>query len=358
MNINRNAMKINRFDKTVLPPCFEVDVDGNAEYIDYNPPIDGLDDSLDVNEYSVELLINPILNSQSSVYALCVKNPDDTKQTIGCVLPVSALDNDQPIRKGLANYYYAAFYVLLSRLEMLEDGDFSSNFEDNICVTVINKKLAGTDNPLPICIHSLRRFCYSYFQEKNHVAPVAGYNKELFFETKEQQCIYVNLTIPKLYSHPMVDRILRDLVDASNVTHRFVLLYQIVEFMLEDAIVHDVNVIYNKLMSNTITQSQYFDDISHIAKERTKIKNIFDECSVASSTDFAHFRTECKILLNDAGFVDSANKDGADLFYEFRNNMTHSYRRLYVFETQLTIVIQYFERVVLLIVGNYPREIL
>lgn len=350
-------MQINCFDKTCSVPCFEFDVDGNTEYIDYNPPIEDLDENIDVNEYAVELLINPILNGQSNVYALSVKKEDATKQTIGCVFPISALDSDQPIRKGLANYYYAGFYVLLSRLNELKEGDFSSNFEDNVCVAIINKRLASSNNPLPLCIHSLRKYCYSYFVEKNHVIPVKGYSKELFFETKNQQCIYVEMTIPKLYSHPMVDRIMRDLVNANNVTHRFVLLYQIIEFMMEDAIVQDVDSIYRKLMSHDINQSQYFEDINHISKERNRIKCIFDECSIATTTDFAKFRTSCKNLLNAAGFTDSAKKDNSDLFYEFRNSMTHSYRRLYMHENQMAEVIQYFERIVLLIVGNYPREI-
>ena len=350
-------MRINCFDKSGSLPCFEYDINGNTEYIDYNPPIDDLDENIDVSEYAVELLINPILNGQSNVYALSMKKEDGSKQTIGCICPISALDSDQPIRKGLGNYYYAGFYELLSRLKELKEGDFSSNFEDNVCVAVINKKLTGLDNPLPFCIHCLRKYCYSYFVENNHVDLVKGYTKDLLFETKNQQCIYVDMAIPKLYSHPMIDRIMRDLVNASNVTHRFVLLFQIIEFMMEDAIVQDVDSIYQKLMSHNINQSQYFDDINRIGKERYRIKCIFDDCSIAPTTDFAKFRKSCKRLLNVAGFTESACKDNSDLFYEFRNTMTHSYRKLYVHENLLAEVIQLFERIVLMIVGNYPREI-
>lgn len=350
-------MKITCFDTTGSIPCFGYDIDGNTEYIDYNPPIADLDNNLDINEYAVDLLINPILNGQSDMTALSVKKEDGSRQTIGYVFPVTVLDSDQPITKGLADYYYAGFYILLSRLEKIKEGDFSANFEDNVCVAVINKKLAHNEQPLHLCIHSLRKYCYSYFAENNHVLPIIGYNKELFFENPNQRTIYVDLSVPKLYNHPMVDRIMRDLVNANNVTHRFVLLYQIIEFMMEDAIVKDVDEIYQQLLHNIINQRKYFDDINRIGKENSKIKNIFELCEVSATKDFGRFRTACKKLLNLAGFTESAKKDNAELFYEFRNNMTHSYRRLYVHESLLVEVIQYFERIVLHIVGSYPREI-
>ena len=350
-------MKIISFNKSDSDSFFKYELDGIEETIDYNPPASEIDEKVDINEYSVELLINPILNGQSHIFALNQKIADQKKK-IGYVFPISALDNDQTQSKEIANYFYVAFYVLLSRLKDVKEGDFSDNFEGNVCVSVINKKLACSDNPLPLCIHSLRKFCYSYFTPENHIQPIKGYTKDRLLDNPNQKTIYVDLSIPQLYSHPMIDRIMRDLVNANNVTHRFVLLYQVIEFLMEDAIIKDIEDIYDKLSAHDITPSDYFEDVSHVSKERTRIKNIFNECNVLSSTEFASFRTACRLLLRKAGFSKDANSDNHELFYAFRNKMTHSYRRLYVHEQELVEVVQYFERIVMQIVGAYPRAIM
>lgn len=352
-------MKNLYFNKDVSSPYFEYDTpEGHRETIDYSLPVDKIDEDIDVNEYSVELLINPLLNLQSNVFALLVKHEDGTKQTIGYVFPVTVLDSDQVISAESSNYYYAAFYTLLSRLNRIKTtGGISSNFEDNICVAVINKKNSGCDNPLHLCIHSLRMYCYSYFVKDNSVQQIKGYKRERFFNNPDQKSIYVDLKEPKLYGHPMVDRLIRDLVNADNVIHRFVLLYQFIEFLMEDAISSDVENIIAKYTKGDRTSSEFFDEIAQTGKEKARIKKIFEDCNISGTPAFSNFRVAYRNLLKATGFEDDSSSKEHEVFYAFRGKMTHSYRRLYSQEHLLAETIQYFERLVLLIVGNYPREI-
>lgn len=230
------------FDKSGSIPGFEYSSNGESGFIEYYPSIENLEPDINIDNYVVELLINPMLSNESDVYFLSMKSSSDSRcnrQTIGAIVPILALDSDQEVDKFMDNYLYVAFWHLLKRLKSLKSGGFSDNFESNICVCIFSKKLMG-DNPLYLCIHSLRKYGYSYFEDNNNVLPIEGYSRELII-SNNQKSINIELKEPILYQHPIVDRILRDLKSASNVTHRFVLLYQIIELLMEDAIIQDVD---------------------------------------------------------------------------------------------------------------------
>lgn len=50
------------------------------------------------------------------------------------------------------------------------------------------------DNPLYLCIHSLRKYGYSYFEDNNNVLPIEGYSRELII-SNNQKSINIELTI-------------------------------------------------------------------------------------------------------------------------------------------------------------------
>ena len=351
-------MKIVSFNSNGSDPFFEYeDRNGGVNTIDYKPPIEDLDLSIQPPDYIVELLINPMLNNQSDIFKLCVKQANCTnadRQTVGAVFPVSALDCDQPVEKCICDFLYVAFWQLLERLEKLEKDEFSENFESNVCVCVFSKKHSKSDNPLHLCIHSLRKYGYSYFESNNMILPVKGYERNLIIQEK-QKSFNITFKEPILYTHPMVDRILRDLGTASNVTHRFVLLYQIIELLMEDAIVDDVDNIHNTLKSGGMSVNDYFENVGRISKEKARFKNIFDFCNItAKECDL--FKIACSTLLQIAGYKKFSTSE-PELFYNFRNQMTHSYRRLYAHKTELCETVQHFEQIVLLIVERYPRSL-
>lgn len=350
-------MDIVCFDRSGSTPAFEYKLNGSSEFIDFLPPIDDLDSDIQVNDYVVELLINPMLSNESDIYSLCmIRNDDSTKkQSIGAIFPVSALDSDQQLRKGLCDYLYVAFWHLLDRLKSIKAGDFSSNFESNVCVVVFSKRLVGTDNPLHMCIHSLRKYGYSYFEAFNKVVPIEGYSRDIIIQPSQKN-IVVEVSEPILYGHPIIDRILRDLKSANNVTHRFVLLYQVVELLMEDAISQDVVRIYNMLQRHVISTNDYFEKVSRVSRERARVTTIFDLCTI-NANDCKKFRDSCRTLFTLAGFIDDFTTNDSDLFYNFRNKMTHSYRALYAHKASLSETIQHFELIVLLIIERYPRLI-
>ena len=349
-------MKIVSFNKEYPDPYFEYeDGEGVVNSICYNLPIDDLSDDIHVSDYSVELLINPMLSNQSDIFRLYVKQEDQSKcdrQTVGAVFPVSALDSNDSIDRWLCEFLYVGFWQLLERLNNVKDGDFSDNFESNVCVCVISKNLTKSDKPLHLCIHSLRKYGYCYFVENNSIKQVSGYKRERIIPANKKS-FNIEFKEPILYSHPMVDRILRDIGGASNVIHRFVLLYQIIELLLEDSVVEDVQKQYRIFISRGTSVNNYLEDIVRLHKEKERIKNIFKYCNIKDS-ECDGFRKSYKNLLRKAGY-NSIKEDLPNSFYDFRNQLTHSYRRLYANKLELCETIQYFEQIVLLIVERYPR---
>lgn len=349
-------MKIVSFNKEYPDPYFEYeDGEGVVNSICYNLPIDDLSDDIQASNYSVELLINPMLSNQSDIFRLYVIQDDKSKcdrQTVGAVFPVSALDSNDSIDKWLYEFLYVGFWKLLERLNNVKDGDFSDNFESNVCVCVISKNLTKSDNPLHLCIHSLRKYGYCYFVEHNSIKQVSGYKRERIIQANKKS-FNIEFKEPILYSHPMVDRILRDIGGASNVIHRFVLLYQIIELLLEDSVVEDVKKQYRIFISRGTSVNNYLEDIVRLHKDKERIRKIFEYCNIKDS-ECEGFRKSYEKLLGKAGY-NSMKENLPNSFYDFRNQLTHSYRRLYAHKLELCETIQYFEQIVLLIVERYPR---
>ena len=168
-------MKSVKFNKENGINSFSFDGNGNIESFEYKPSIAHLWNGLDKNKFIVELLINPILNRESDIYEL---RGVDNKRA-GYVFPVSVLDTEMDLTpyQYIENYIYVAYWTLLERLKDIQPDAhcFSDCFEDNVSVIIFHKETIGHTNPLHLCIHTLRKYCYSYFEDNNRIKPIDGY---------------------------------------------------------------------------------------------------------------------------------------------------------------------------------------
>lgn len=306
---------------------------------------------IDINSFDVQLLINPMLNRESSdIYSLDVKGRDGR---IGFVFPISVLDSelvasDCPTR--FENYVYAAFFTLLERIKSIEDGSslFSENFEDNICVCVINRREVPDEHPLHLIIHSLRKYGYSYFVDYNSVKAVEGYKRENVRCTGTR-ALKVKIGEPRTYSIPIVDVLLRHLPNASNLVHRFVLLYQFIEALLDIQTQKDIQAEIETFHQQR-SCNDFLNNVKNIDSEIVRLRTIFDSCHI-NGHDCADFKSSCDVLFNIIGYP--YTKGDADRFYAFRNQMTHSYRAMQSYQEELADTIQQFERLVMIILERY-----
>lgn len=325
------------------------DVSGEFEY---RFSTKSLWNSIQLEDFEVQLLINPLLNRESNVYDL----RDELNKTVGYLFPISLLDSDSDFSdyRNINNYVYVAFWELLKRIPTVNENKefFSDNFEDNVCVCVFHKASVNTTCPLRNCIHSLRMYGYSYFTECNNIKPVDRYRSKLYFHKRENKN-HLKFSEPSLYKNPIIDSILRALPKADNLTHRFVLLYQVIETLFEEIASKRIDEEIKRFTGKQIPCNDFQDNIKQLSSEKTKISKIFKCCEKLENSDEAKLFLESCLHLFDLVHYSPSNKGLKEIFYSFRNQMTHSYRNLDFYQEELSETIQYFELLILRIVETY-----
>lgn len=325
------------------------DVSGEFEY---RFSTKSLWNSIQLEDFEVQLLINPLLNRESNVYDL----RDELNKTVGYLFPISLLDSDSDFSdyRNINNYVYVAFWELLKRIPTVNENKefFSDNFEDNVCVCVFHKASVNTTCPLRNCIHSLRMYGYSYFTECNNIKPVDRYRSKLYFHKRENK-IHLKFSEPSLYKNPIIDSILRALPKADNLTHRFVLLYQVIETLFEEIASKRIDEEIKRFTGKQIPCNDFQDNIKQLSSEKTKISKIFKCCEKLENSDEAKLFLESCLHLFDLVHYSPSNKGLKEIFYSFRNQMTHSYSNLDFYQEELSETIQYFELLILRIVETY-----
>lgn len=332
------------------------DENGTDFCFEYYPSINGLWHNLNTSDFDVQLLIHPFLNKESNVFVL-ESNLGERTETVGFIFPVSVLDSDsfETNRDADNNYLFVAYKVLLERLDEIKQSAVSlaECFEDNICVCVLNRRTIGPERGIWSCIHSLRKCGYSYFVANNNYKEVEGYTINMYKELIPSSKIYVDFFIPSMYSDPIIDGIIRALPKADNLVYRFILLYQIIEFLISKSVSTSINEAISAYKTvPSCSENDFLEKINHIRKERGVINEIWDNCKISSAGCSKLFNQHCKHLYDMAN-VATTQKDGGDLFYSFRNFMVHSYRHLNPYIKELADTIFYFEQVVLTIVEKY-----
>lgn len=334
------------------------DDEGIDYCFEYYPSVEGLWNDIDLKDFDVQLLIHPFLNKESNVFALN-SNIKTEGETVGYVFPVSVLDSDSFEAKRPAdnNYLFVAYQVLLERLNKINilENSLAKCFEENICVCVLNLRTIGTNRGVWDCIHSLRKYGYSYFEEKNMIKEIDGYSIRSYKSLLPGSRMHVDFSIPSMYSDSIIDGILRSLPKADNIVYRFILLYQIIELLISKKVSRSINdAIKNYWASPSCSENDFVETINGIRKERGIINETLKLCSITPGL-FCNkmFNDCCQHLFDLAGIVPQKQEDGS-LFYSFRNQMVHSYRHLSSYKEELAETVFYYEQVVLTIVERYP----
>lgn len=330
---------------------------GTEFCFEYCPPIEGLWENLDSTDFDVQLLIHPFLNNESNIFAL-ESNIKTQRETVGYLFPAAVLDsnNFEAKRSSDNNYLFVAYKVLLERLHNINESvnSLGACFEENVCVCVLNLRTIGRHQGLWNCIHSLRKYGYSYFINNNNYKKIEGYTISGYKELMSGEKIHIDFNIPLMYSDPIIDEIIRTLPNADNLVYRFMLLYQIIEFLISKRISKSINdAIKTYQSSSSCSENDFLDTVNNVRKERAIINEIIDSCGIASLDCNKRFNNHCKHLYDLAGIVPQKT-DEKNLFYSFRNQMFHSFRHLSSFKEELANTVFYYEQIVLTIVEKLP----
>ena len=145
---------------------------------------------------------------------------------------------------------------------------------------------------------------------------------------------------------------MRELPHAHNVIHRFVLLYQVIEILMETIALRKINEEIDKLKRHEIPHNDFLDNLKNIGTEKARIVEIFKICGLTAN-EFSCFKAPCQNLYTLAGYVPDNDSEKSLLFYSFRNVMTHSFRTLHAYPVEVAETVQGFERVILTIMEKY-----
>ena len=96
--------------------------------------------------------------------------------------------------------------------------------------------------------------------------------------------------------------------------------------------------------------NDFQDNIKQLSSEKTKISKIFKCCEKLENSEEAKFFLESCLHLFDLVHYSLSKKGLKDIFYSFRNQMTHSYRNLDFYQEEMAETIQYFELLILKII--------
>lgn len=329
------------------------DATGKTFIFDFIPSIDNLWEDIDYNDFMVELCINPYLNRELKDIRQ-LKNEDNT---LGYIFPITLIDTEQDISnfrnfRNLNCYLFVAYKILLERIPEINNTlCFSENFEKNISVCIINKKSMSINIDFVPIIHNLRYLGYSYFFPKNNVIESDGYDKAVYQDIGKQINIDLKGFNYNLLNDETIKSLLEVLQSISNSTHRFILLYQIIEYLMSIEYRKSIDEEISTYNNFQIPHNDFIDRIKNLEKESSRIRKIFERCKIKAKNQkrFKDKWTELHTLINYA--ENSTNL--YELFYHFRNQMTHSYREIHTYKKEMGETIQAFELVVLDILGSY-----
>lgn len=244
---------------------FYADDTDEEHSFEYHPAVADLWNPIDFNQFAVDLCINPYLSKELDIFELRYN-----QDRCGYIFPIALLDTEEDLSKfkKLNSYIFIAFQILLQRIDKINDYElFSSNFEDNICVCVLNlKELPVYVRGIGSCMPSLRYYGYSYFYSDNKIQAVDNYKSEIFRPSTRNR-INIEFDTPLLCEDTVIKELLNLYPQIDNLTHRFVILYQIIEYLMAFAIDTDISLEISNYLSSK-THNDFILNISSLNSEK------------------------------------------------------------------------------------------
>ncbi|MDE6381098.1 MAG: hypothetical protein K2L11_11560 [Muribaculaceae bacterium] len=346
-------MKNVNFD-TKSKKFYYTDENGFTEDFEYKPSVENIWNPIIYNDFTVDLCINPFLSREMDIIELKGSNG-----RCGYIFPCTLLDSSEDLSeyRHLYSYLFIAFKVLLERIpEITDEYNFSENFEDNLCVCILNVgngTVRSDIKGIGDIMHELRPYGYSFFKDKNTIIGPKEYKPDFFLSNHR-----ISLSFHKaaLYQHPEIAEISEIVPNISNLTHRFVILYQFFEYLMQTSSSKEIEALINKYNNDLISNNDFITDIRNLESEKNRIRFIIERSNVRDPIK-RDFELAVKNLFDEIDY-DYKDNDGNDyplpkLLYSFRNQMTHSYRKLHHHTAELAQTIQTFEKVVFTVLSTY-----
>lgn len=317
----------------------------NSIPFEYKPSIENLWNNINIDSFIFIKLDNPYLNFESNVFKVKLEG---LSETCGWIFPISVLESDQTVKKEtLLNYVYVGFKYLLSEIDelVLNKIKLSDYFSDNLILCVLHKDTITKIGNFNINEYLLSFYTYGYSLYNKHTSalPVKNYTKYLKYKDNS------NIKLLKSNHYHDVEFIKNlingSLTNCSDALVRFILLYQIIEFIISNKHQSEFDSLLEDYQNSNFTKNDFVERIKEISREKYMIDKIIKEDTINPEICL-NFKNECKSIFNDINY--KYNKESLpSLLYSFRNQITHSYRSFLGKENNLVKTIECFEYVIL-----------
>lgn len=291
--------------------------------------------TFDINEYVVHRFANPYLNAQNDIFKLKYKD-----KNIGYIFPASALidDNDDEVFDEIKQAY--KFYCIKKILENVtldnsinidEPKNLSTLLDENsIFVIVYNPQFVSGKFNIYEFLPSLALRGYYFYPEDSvpNVLKISvddiselietrfhEYRNEDNFKLVSSRNILDSSTIFKLLYKKL-------LVESGDILHRFLILYQVIEFMIDKHRKEDLKVLFSEISS--LSNFKFMQKVNDVNNTRKIINKLFNGVNFDVKEEITN------AIISFIREIDSdyQNSDTGSAIYDIRNFIFHDYKKI------------------------------
>jgi hypothetical protein len=308
-----------KFSKTKAG--FEITDDKGVSFIPYTPPYDDDYEKYNLDDFNVYILINPYYNKESDIFQVAL---DENESRDGFILPLAVLESEVQDDPAILRYsYIAALGILASSIDINGKCTFSDLFKDldkdNVNILVINHY-----QKCPCDIEDYRLSLLSYGYTWKHTYNVIANNIDRTFFNL-QKSIRLFKTEHILNDNPFYKQLFTENITSIKYpTFRFLLIYQVLEYLMEKQKQNDFDAILNLIKIPSPDMNQIIDKIQNLRKEKSLLGDIYNPNKPSQRYNFLriNFNSYYKEI-----FSCEAN-DESICIYNIRNKLFHSYRTI------------------------------
>ncbi len=318
----------------------------------------------ETKEFDVFFLSNQYLNAENDIFEIYERQ---WNRRIGWLFPIQVLesnDNDFANNPHLNKYKYVTFKYLLSQ-EPTINNTYSGNaqysitdfYNDNIIIFVISRDTIPNGSSFSIENHLPSFADYGYYTWNKEHHQLFPQQRTLALRKRGQKRLTIHQSKQNISENQfLLDLYQRHLKSANHFLLKFILLYQVIEHMMEENFDDDFKKLVDKYEQSKLSKNDLKEQINIITKERTNISSLVTK-TLSNNKLVTNFQRDCKLLLDN--FYSTSPNNIGDLIYNTRNLVVHRYREVLKEERNqflLDIITQQFELVINSIVTNYEPQ--
>ncbi len=295
--------------------------------------------SLDVNDYKVLKFVNPYLNAQNDTFKIKIN-----EKTVGYIIPLSAMEDDSYTHNFDFDEYLQAYkyYGIKSVLEEIdyknipkEGKVFFSNLVDKNTIFAVfyQPSIPVRELNFNDFLPSFALKGYYYFQNDvnpNIISLIEEYRNDgslvslidsKFYTIRGNGSLNIHKANKFVENNPLINLLYNKLLaESGNPLHRFLILYQVIEYLVDKKIKEDIDQILSE--KESLTNFKFVQKINEINNTRSIINKLFAEVKFDEKSEITSALRDFLQTFEH----DYKHQETGDCFYDIRNLLFHDYK--------------------------------